>query len=404
MMGQRMNEQLVGRYHGTWKPLFWLVLKTSFLTLITLGIYRFWAKTRIRKYIWSATSGGKDSFEYTGTGLEKFLGFLVAIVVLAIYLGIIQMLLLFFGLSLMVDATTTAGQAAQAVAINITVFAVLPLILFAQYRARRYKMSRTRWRGVRFGMAGAAWGYVLRAVGHTLLTIITLGILLPRQTFYLEKYMADRTWYGNAQFEQGGRWQALYRGLIHIPIAVAIFVAGGLMAANGSEHIGIGFIFVGYIWLVLGAVYYRIYSFNYLTGNKILDGQIGFFSGAAMGKVVGIIIKGAIIIGILALVIFGVFGLISTSLFYFSIAQTPQELFSPIIVILVLVGIVVDIALLLAIRALSFALITQPVIDHVVCNVALSGAQHLDAIQQRASDTGADAEGFADALDIGGAI
>ena len=54
--------------------------------------------------------------------------------------------------------------------------------------------------------------------------------------------------------------------------------------------------------------------------------------------------------------------------------------------------------------ALSFIMITQPIIAHVVGNAELFGAEHLDAIQQRAADEGADAEGFADALDIGGGI
>ena len=43
-------------YRGEQGPLFKLGLKTSLLTLVTLGIYRFWAKTRLRKYFWSATA------------------------------------------------------------------------------------------------------------------------------------------------------------------------------------------------------------------------------------------------------------------------------------------------------------------------------------------------------------
>ena len=87
-------------YRGTQGPLFWLALKTALLTLVTLGIYRFWAKTRVRKYFWSATAPGGDPIEYTGNGLEKLLGFLMAVAFLAIYLGLFQLLLFFAGLSL----------------------------------------------------------------------------------------------------------------------------------------------------------------------------------------------------------------------------------------------------------------------------------------------------------------
>ncbi len=403
--GYLMSEQLNGQYHGARKTLFWLVMKTSFLTLITLGIYRFWAKTRIRKYLWSGTSAGNDSFEYTGTGLEKFLGFLVAIVILAIYLGSVQMILLFFGLSMMADATTPAGMIAQLGAIYISVIAVMPVILFAQYRARRYKMARTRWRGIRFGMDSAACGYVWRAVGHFFLTAITLGILLPRQSFYLEKYMADRSWYGDAKFEQLGRWQSLYPGFKHILIGMVVLVVSAILLAttNGAAAGAIG-LSVGYIWITIGAVYYRIYAFNYLTSNKSLNSQIGFFSGARTGKVVGTAIKGAILIAIIGAVAGGIFFAISFAMIGFSMPRDPSVLGGLTGGILGVLGVVFYVGFLLMMSALSFILITQPIIAHVVDNAALSGAEHLNNIQQREADEGADAEGFADALDIGGGI
>ena len=75
------SNDIHGQYRGTRGELFPLAVTVALLTLVTLGIYRFWGKTRIRKYIWSSTVGDGDAFEYTGTGLEKFLGFLVAVTV-----------------------------------------------------------------------------------------------------------------------------------------------------------------------------------------------------------------------------------------------------------------------------------------------------------------------------------
>src|SRR5215467_7699377 len=60
-----------------------LLSKNFFLTLVTIGIYRFWAATRLRRYLWSNIRIGGDGLEYTGTGRELFLGFLVALAVLA---------------------------------------------------------------------------------------------------------------------------------------------------------------------------------------------------------------------------------------------------------------------------------------------------------------------------------
>ncbi|MFL4469961.1 YjgN family protein [Tateyamaria armeniaca] len=400
-----MSTQIQGHYFGTRGPLFRLYFLTAFLTLITLGIYRFWAKTRIRKYIWSATTGDNDSFEYTGTGLEKFLGFLVAIVILAIYLGIVQMVLFFFGLNLFVDPETEMQALAQIGAIYITLLAVLPLMLFAQYRARRYKMARSRWRGIRFGMENGAWGYAARALGYYLLNAITLGLLNPLATFKLEKYMADRSWYGDAQFEQTGRWQDLYAGMKHVFIGLAIMIVGGLLGfASGSPALGGIGIFVGYIWLLIGLIYYRVYAFNYLTRHKVLDGQVTFEAKLETGTILTIIVVGTIILTVLLAIIFGVIGAIfASSMDVFVGGGLSQPGSAPTGIALAINAILYVGAILVA-GGLSMVLITQPIIEHAVNNVIVHNADHLNAIQQRAADAGADAEGFADALDVGGAI
>lgn len=394
-----MSIQYQSRYFGKRKPLFLLFVKTSILTLLTLGIYRFWAKTRLRKYIWSAVSVDEDSFEYTGTGLEKFLGFLVAIVILAVYLGIVQMILLFFGLNLMTEATTQAEILAQFAALYITFFAVMPLLLFAQYRARRYKLARTRWRGLRFGMENGAWGYVLRAIWYYFLTMITLGVLTPLSTFKLEKYMADRTWYGDAKFVQTGRWQSLYGGFKHVIIALAIITVCVIMAAvQVVPFLALIGILVGYVWFLIGLVYYRIFAFNYLTESKVLDDKIMFFSEARTGTVVKIAIVGAIIIGILFSVIFGVLSGLIYSMGDAIIASGNMQTGAFIL------SAVVYVVALLLMGGLNLVMVIQPIIDHVVNHVTIDGAEHLNSIQQRVADQGADAEGFADALDVGGAI
>ncbi|MEO9894754.1 MAG: DUF898 family protein [Paracoccaceae bacterium] len=394
-----MSIQLQGRYFGQGKPLFLLYVKTAFLTLISLGIYRFWGKTRIRKYIWSAVSLGEDSFEYTGSGLEKFLGFLVAVVILAVYLGIIQMALLFFGLSLLGEATTQAEQLAQIGVFYLTFFAVLPLLLFAQYRARRYKLSRTRWRGLRFGMENGAWGYVLRAFWYYFLSAITFGILMPLSTFKLEKYMADRTWYGNANFHQSGRWQSLYGGFRHVFIALGIIVVSIVMLSiQALPFLAVVGLFVGYIWFLIGLVHYRVFAFNYLTEGKVLGEKVTFLSEARTGTIVKIAIIGSIVIGLLIAVIAGVVSGIAYQMRDALIGLNSLPVGPTII------SIVLYVAMLLITGGLNLVMIIQPVIEHIVNNITVVGGNHLDDIQQRPGDDGGDAEGFADALDVGGAI
>jgi len=56
---------------------FWrLLARGAVLLMFTLGIYRFWLTTDIRRFLWSNTEVGGESFEYTGTARELLLGFL----------------------------------------------------------------------------------------------------------------------------------------------------------------------------------------------------------------------------------------------------------------------------------------------------------------------------------------
>lgn len=394
------------RYTGEKGPLFSLAFNTGLLTIVTLGIYRFWQKTRIRKYIWSSVNAGGDNFEYTGTGIEKFLGFLIAIVFLAIYVGLIQMALFYAGLNIMVDPETASPQEiiAQTAAIYITFFAVLPFILYATYRARRYKMARTRWRGIRLGMEKGAWGYVWRALGYGFLSTISLGILTPLQTFKLEKYQTDRSYYGSARLTQTGKWTDLYPAMKHLLIGIGILVLSfGLIAGGGATEamglIGLGGFgaFVGYVWVIIGSIHYGVQSFAYLTSNKVLEGEIRFTAGPRSGFVIKTFILGGLLVGVLASVAFGIVGVVAAAFLPILDGGAGMVVFG----IVMAVGYVVALVL---VQALSMILITQPVLAHYIENLGIVNADALNRIAQREAETGVDAEGFADALDIGGAI
>ena len=404
-----MSAQINGQYFGKGSPLFKLYLITSIYTVLTLGIYRFWAKTRIRKYIWSSVSGDDDSFEYTGTGLEKFLGFLVAMVILAIYLGLFNLILTFVGFSIIPDGNSPEAIFRQTAAINLSLVAVLPLLLFAQYRARRYKMARSRWRGIRFGMENGAWGYVLRAMGYYILNVITLGVLNPLVTFKLEKYMADRSWYGDARFEQQGRWQALYPGMKHVFIGLGLFVLAAVLfgvVANGQQ-VGLAIIggvlfFVGYIWFLIGLVYYRVFAFNYLSRHKVLDGEVRFEADLETATIIGKIVVGTIVISVVMGVVFAIVAGVGAAVF--AGAGATGDVMNPAAIVgFVVIALLYALAFLIA-GGLGLVMITQPVIEHAVQRITVLNADHLDSIRQRSADLGADAEGFADALDVGGAI
>src|SRR5215469_31844 len=66
-----------------------LRIKGAALVVVTLGIYRFWLSTDVRRYLWSNTEIAGDTLEYNGLATELLVGFLFAIAILVpLYIGL----------------------------------------------------------------------------------------------------------------------------------------------------------------------------------------------------------------------------------------------------------------------------------------------------------------------------
>ncbi len=65
-------------FYGRGGELFGVSIVNLCLTLVTLGIYRFWARVRVLRYLWSQTAFAGDRFAYHGTGKELLKGWLKA--------------------------------------------------------------------------------------------------------------------------------------------------------------------------------------------------------------------------------------------------------------------------------------------------------------------------------------
>lgn len=71
-------------YDGKTNELFKIYFLNLFLSILTLGVYHFWGKTRKRRYLTSSVHIENDRFEYTGYGYELFLGLIVGTLILLI--------------------------------------------------------------------------------------------------------------------------------------------------------------------------------------------------------------------------------------------------------------------------------------------------------------------------------
>jgi len=386
-------------YVGDKGALFWLALKTGALTVITLGLYRFWMKTRLRRYYWSAIRPGGAPLEYTGTPWEKLLGFLTAVVVLAFYIGVVNLLLMFVSFSLFQG---------NFVAYAMSFVGVLPLIFFAQYRARRYVLARTRWRGIRFGLEPGAWGYAWRAAVHWLITLASLGILWPRMAFALEKYRVDRTFYGTARLEQGGRWTMLLPAMKSLYSAAAISAVAGVMIWSSDNPMwALAFLLTG-PWALYGMAKWRADSFRLLTGAKRMAG-VQFQAQPRSGRVLGIYLGGYTLayLCIVAAVVAVMFTL--GMALAAGLSMNPQAIlegdFSSIpgwsATFFFVMG---YFAIFVLWGVFTHVFVTLPLAQHFAEETEVLQPELLAKITQRARDEFAEAEGFADALDVGAAL
>lgn len=393
---------LATEFAGRRGALFGLALKTSLLTVLTLGIYRFWMKTRLRRWYWSAIRPGGHPLEYLGQPIEKLLGFLIAVVILAFYLGVVNLALMFGSLALLNEVVW---------AYALSFIGIIPILFYAQYRARRYVLARTRWRGLRFGLDPGAWGYALRAMGHWALTLLTAGVLWPRMTFKLEKYRADRTWYGSQRLHQGGRWTMLYRaawpliiGLVLLAIAIGASAAGRPLIVVA---IAAGFL-IGY-----GIIYWRVETLRMLTETKTA-GPIRLTFAPSPRRVLAVYgFGGTLAVIAILVVLLALYAAAFAALYtWLGGAVSIDDLLdgalfreNPELVRFAAgLGIMSYIAVFLAWGVLTHVLITFPIYRHYAQAFGIEGAEHLDEIRQRARDDAAQAEGFAEALDLGAAI
>lgn len=181
-----MSEPITNRleYDGKTEDLYGIWAMNLLLTVVTLGVYRFWGKTRLRRYLSSSFSLGGDRFQYIGTGLELFLGFLKALpIIIAVYAPFI------------VWPTDKHPLTA------LFIFPLFMLIYAGVYFALRYRLSRLTWRGVRGRLTGSPWKFGMLRMGRGILNALTIGFLIPHSDMRIQRFMMENVHFGSAKAE-----------------------------------------------------------------------------------------------------------------------------------------------------------------------------------------------------------
>ena len=186
-------------FHGSAGALLGLAVTNVLLILLTLGIYFFWAKARMRRYLLGETELEGDRFAYHGTGRELLLGFTRGLVVIFIPVALLSVLPAAYGAPPPVRHSLS------------TLLSLLGLLLMpvAMVGARRYRLSRTSWRGIRFSFRGRLRDFVQLFVVGNVLSSLTLGLYYPIYSTHRQKFMVSNAWFGSQKFDFDGRGREL---------------------------------------------------------------------------------------------------------------------------------------------------------------------------------------------------
>lgn len=245
------------RFTGNWREYLPIAATNALLTICTLGIYRFWAAARQRRYLWSRTHIIDDTLEWTGTGKEMFLGFLIVIAVLAPFFLFIQFLF---------PALIARGKEQAAFGVFFLFYiGLIYLGGFARFRALRYRLSRSWWHGIRGGSDDPGWNYGGEYLGRYALAAMTMFIMFPWAATRLWNSRWNAMSFGPLQFRAKvtadglkARWAAVYLvplGVLLVAGFVALLVGGFLSLASsaGKGTMGPSFIFL------FGVVFFAFY-------------------------------------------------------------------------------------------------------------------------------------------------
>jgi uncharacterized membrane protein YjgN (DUF898 family) len=261
---------------------FGLAVINLMLNIGTLGLYQFWAKAEVRKRIWASVRLAGDPLGYSGSGRELLTGFLTVFVVLIIP-----------AILLPTVAVLAFGQPGL-VAAQIGIYAVFGFMFgLAVWRAHRYRLRRTWWRGIRGDLVGNQWEYAWTSFWTALMIPLTLGWILPWRSARLQRLITEGMRLGSARFsfaESAGPLYArfLLVWLVNTVLLVAGLVAVGMLISLLSRRYGLDprdapvtiETILGSIAVVLGVLlvfaltsaWYRAAQFNHFAACTSLDG------------------------------------------------------------------------------------------------------------------------------------
>jgi uncharacterized membrane protein YjgN (DUF898 family) len=239
----------------------WIV--NLLLSIVTLGFYWPWAAVRSRRYFHANTRLEGHSFDYLAKPKSLLIGYLVALMFFALYLGAG-----FFNPFFVYPVLIIYGIAAP----------------WMVYKTLRFRSRNTAYRNVRFKFSGHLGDSYVTYLGWAFVVPFTLGLIIPYWAMKKKEYFMDNLQFGKSYFNfkpNGGEYYkyyllfgaigfALYLGVILLAFGVAAIFGGGFGAAPFDGDFTPGMItsmVAGYLLLIVVATSFQqglwMMLFNY---------------------------------------------------------------------------------------------------------------------------------------------
>jgi uncharacterized membrane protein YjgN (DUF898 family) len=269
-----------------------ICLLNAVLGILTVGIYTFWGRTEIRRRMWSSVRFLGEPLAYHGTPQELLKGFLGVLAVL------LAPLFLIGGIVVIAFGQASSVFGVYQLALFAVVYPILTAVAF--YRARRYRLARTSWRGIRGAMDGSSGEYGLLSWVLALAYPITLFWIVPYRAIALQRMLISDTQLGSEplRFEGSskslyGRFALLWFGSIALYIAMFGVIAGAIgmrydpqnpiwwttLRSSDWAKIVATVLATLFIWSMMSSFYYaKLYNYCAASTEFGRDGGLGLGS------------------------------------------------------------------------------------------------------------------------------
>ena len=188
------------RFHGNGSSLFGIFVINVLLTLLTLGVYYFWGKAKIRRYMHSQTELHNSRFSNHTTGGELCIGWIKAII-LIVTIVLISEIPSFFWEDMTHEWITLLAF------YGLLLFVFLPLAIVGSLR---FRLSRTSYQGIRLSFRGNSKTFFKIYYIGLLKTIFTLGLYYPYFETKIRLFLTRNVRFGTGRFKFFGTGRNLF--------------------------------------------------------------------------------------------------------------------------------------------------------------------------------------------------